>query len=95
MKENRVLVLFVLLSLFMVQPVQAASRNDKSVNRVTAWNKVTDFFATVGKQKREKVNILRKRKVHRRTQRLEKAKLQAEKERQKRIEQYRSSYISQ
>lgn len=67
----------------------------KDLNRVTTWNKVTDWFATVGKNERDKLNILRQRKVQRRAKRQEKAKRRAEKERRERASQYRSSYISQ
>lgn len=83
------------ICLLTAVPVSAAARKGPDVNRVTTWNKITDYFATVGKGEREKLNILRRRKALRKARRQEKARLAAEKEVQQRASQYRSSYISQ
>ena len=92
--SRRLPVLFVTVTLLLGSPAgYGAEKTD--VNRVTSWNKVTDWFATLGKSAREKGNILRRRKAQRRARRTEKAKRQAEKERRERAGQYKSSYISQ
>ncbi len=95
MRVNRCLVLLLAAVLLWNGSAHAASRTGKNLNRVTTWNKITDYFATIGKSDREKQNILRKRKVRRRTRRLKKSQRKAEEERRRRAGQYRSSYISQ
>ncbi|MCA9402585.1 MAG: hypothetical protein KC897_02280 [Candidatus Omnitrophica bacterium] len=92
--SKRLPVLFVAVTLMLGSPAGYAAET-QDVNRVTSWNKVTDWFATIGKSDRDKGNILRRRKAQRRARRTEKAKRQAEKERRERAGQYKSSYISQ
>ena len=86
--------LVILLMIIMAAPVSAAKKKGKDPNRITTWNKVTDYFATVGKDKREKHSILRRRKINRRNNRLKKAREKAQEEQRKRAAQYKSSYIS-
>lgn len=80
------------LILLLTTSAQAASYQKSEFDRVTPWNKITDFTATLGKSETEKKSILRQRKAQRRKERIQKARENAKKERAGR---YKSSYIRQ
>ena len=58
---KKVFVWLIILT-FVCVPVSEAATNP---NRVTLWNRVTDFFATVGKSDTDKKAILEERKAAR------------------------------
>ncbi|MGE0268259.1 MAG: hypothetical protein AB7S78_07375 [Candidatus Omnitrophota bacterium] len=59
---------------------------DQNPNRVTPWNKVTDFFSTIGKDKEEKKKILATRQKNRREARQFKARQKQAKKNQKKMQ---------
>lgn len=59
----------IVLTTIVVVPVEAA----KNPNRVTTWNKMTDWFATAGKKDVEKRRILLDRRKRRQEARVFKA----------------------
>ncbi|MBZ0166132.1 MAG: hypothetical protein K8I00_04935, partial [Candidatus Omnitrophica bacterium] len=73
MAKNKMLTALLCGVLLVAAPAEAVNRNSKDLNRVTAWNKVTDYFATVGRNAKDKQKIVRERKINRRTKRLGKA----------------------
>ena len=58
---KRIFVWLIILT-FVCVPVSEAARDP---NHVTMWNRVTDFFATLGKSGSEKKSILEQRKAER------------------------------
>ena len=76
---------FIFLSLILVLStthVYAAPSYMKSKsNKVSLWNKVTDSFATIGKDSSEKQRIKRVRQAERQKTRLSKARTKASKKR--------------
>ncbi len=81
MKFSKVLICAGLMMSLMVSPSYAA----KNVDRVTAWNRFTDFFATVGKEDSAKQQVLKSRKRARREKRQFKQRQRRQKETQKRM----------
>lgn len=83
MKGTTVVLLGVLLSatLVTVPPAEAA----KDPNRVTMMNKMSDWFATVGKDDTEKRRILLERRKRRQEARVFKAHQKQQKKIQKRM----------
>ena len=71
----------VFLILVFTTPSFAAIYPEK----VTAWNKITDFFATVGKPDQKKKEIIKERRQSRSEERIFKSRLEGNKETQKRI----------
>ena len=65
---------FLLVFGFLAQAAFAAPSYmpRQGQNQVTLWNKVTDFFATVGKSKSDKIRIKRERQYNRVQERLQK-----------------------
>lgn len=94
MPKNKMLAVLLCGVLLVAAPAEAVNRNSKDLNRVTVWNKVTDYFATVGRNSKDKQKIVRQRKISRRTERLGKARAKAQKEQRKRANGYKASYFT-
>ncbi|MGE0268260.1 MAG: hypothetical protein AB7S78_07380 [Candidatus Omnitrophota bacterium] len=80
------------LILLLTTSAHAASYQKSEFDRVTPWNKITDYAATLGKSKTEKKSLLHQRKADRRKERIQKARAKAKKEQ---ADKYKSSYIRQ
>ncbi len=65
--KNRICI--VLSLIFMMTVFAGSASASEDPNRVTPWNRMTDFFATVGKDKEEKKSIKDARKKNRRASR--------------------------
>jgi len=72
---RRCLLLFVSILILLAPPAYA---DLKTANRQTFFNNTTDYFATIGKDGRDKKEILNERRTTRRQ-----ARLQAEARRQR------------
>ncbi|MBZ0166131.1 MAG: hypothetical protein K8I00_04930 [Candidatus Omnitrophica bacterium] len=76
MKILRILV----LSIIVLHGVgHGSAEAAKNPSRVTAWNKMTDFFATVGKEDDEKRRLLLERRKRRQEARVFKARQKQQK----------------
>lgn len=83
-------VVTMLLMMANVAPAHAEGNPD----RVTAWNRMTDFFATVGKDKQEKKAILETRQKNRREARKFKERQKQQKKTQKTIGKQQKKILS-
>jgi len=73
MRKRTVLIFFILSCVMMPSVISAApSYMSGKYNKVTTFNKITDYFATLGKSENDKKIILHKRKVQRKHYRLNK-----------------------
>ncbi len=95
--QRAIRYLFIMAMLFTcnVSAEAVASYQKSNYDKVTTWNKMTDYFATIGKTDREKKTALRKRKSARKKKRIQKSRDKAKKEQIKRNKSLKSSYISQ
>lgn len=66
---------------------------EKDINRITPWNKITDFFATVGRDKDTKKSIRANRKQSRRETRMFKKRRKARKKTMKRMEKQKAKIL--
>ena len=67
--NRRSIVLMMFCLIIFCSPAFAGLNDYKPANRQTAFNNVTDYFATVGKSERDKKDILQDRREKRRLQR--------------------------
>lgn len=87
--------IFVIIFVLMTTAGQAApSYQQSEFDKVTPWNRVTDYFATLGKDDLKKKEVLRQRKSTRKKKRIQKAREKAQKEQQERFHGLKSSYIA-
>ena len=84
-------ILSIVLTLIVGTATPALA--EKDINRVTPWNKVTDFFATVGRDKDAKKSIRANRQKSRREIRLFKKKRKARKQTLKRMEKQKAKIL--
>ena len=78
---NKNIFFLVFLMLVFAAPSFAATYPEK----VTVWNKITDFFATVGRSDQKKKEIIKERRQSRSEERVFKSRLQETKDTQKKI----------
>lgn len=89
MKKKLIVISLFFLILTKACPVFA----DQNPNRVTPWNKVTDFFATIGKDKEEKKKILNTRQKNRREARQFKDRQKQAKKNQKKMQKQQKAIL--
>lgn len=91
--QNKLLVILVFM--FLATSAQATpSYQQSKFDRVTPWNKITDYAATLGKNEIEKREALRQRKTTRKKKRIKTAQEKSKKEQEKRFKGLKRSYIS-
>lgn len=92
--QNKFLIFLVFM--FLATSAQATpSYQQSEFDRVTPWNKITDYMSTLGKNEIEKRETLRQRKTTRKKKRIKKAQEESKKEQEKRFKGLKRSYISQ
>ena len=89
MRKNVIGILVLVMSLGIATPAMA----EKDTNRVTAWNKVTDFFATVGRGKSTQKGIKQERRQNRRDIRMFKKRRKQRKKTLKRMENQKAKIL--
>lgn len=75
----KILRILVLLAVVLHGVGLSSAEAAKNPSRVTVWNKVTDFFATVGKDDDEKRRLLLERRKRRQEARVFKARQKQQK----------------
>ncbi len=80
-------VRWIMIGALIITATPAVTSADaaKNPNRVTMWNKMTDFFATVGKEDTEKRRILLERRKRRQEARVFKANQKQQRKIRKRM----------
>lgn len=91
MKKLLVLILCVFLHLGTAGDVLAA----KNPNRVTTFNRFTDFFATIGKSDRKKEKIRKQRREERRQARVWKEQQKKQKRTKKKMEKQNEKILKE
>ena len=89
-KLKYILASAVILNLSFINPASA----DKDPNRVPPLNRMSDFFATVGKDKEEKKEILTARQKNRREARQFKERQKQQKKTQKKMRKQQNNILN-